>query len=60
MRMITWLNNKIDQLLQPELLRPENLGQLPPGEYVPIPSDIVLPSIITAFAFVLIRHIFDR
>ncbi|XP_076090866.1 ceramide synthase 4-like [Mytilus galloprovincialis] len=60
MRMITWLNHKIDQLLQPELLRPENLGQLHPGDYVPIPSDIVLPSIITAFAFVLIRHIFDR
>jgi hypothetical protein len=38
----------------------ENLKALPSGEYVPVPSDIVLPSIATALLFVVLRHLFDR
>jgi hypothetical protein len=58
--MLSWINQKIDNLLQPELLRSENLGTLPPGEYIPVPSDIVIPSMVTAFLFVVIRFLFDR
>lgn len=58
--MLSWINDKIDYLLQPSQLRKENLKALPSGEYVPVPSDIVLPSIATALLFVLLRHLFDR
>ena len=58
--MLSWINEKIDYLLQPTQLRKENLKALPSGEYVPVPSDIVLPSIATALLFVVLRHLFDR
>lgn len=58
--MFDWFNDHIDRLLQPKELRPENLGKLPDGFYIPIPSDIVIPSIFTALLFILLRHLFDR
>lgn len=58
--MLSWINEKIDYLLQPALLRKENLKALPSGEYAPVPSDIVLPSIAIALLFVVLRHLFDR
>jgi hypothetical protein len=33
---------------------------LPPGSYVPILSDIILPSVAMALVFILMRHLFDR
>lgn len=58
--MLSWINQKIDYFLTPEPLRPENLKELPHGEYVPIPSDIVLPSFAMAVVFVFARQLLDR
>ncbi|CAG2237509.1 CERS1_2_3_4 [Mytilus edulis] len=56
--MMDWLNGMINRL-QPDLFRPEDLQSLPPDEYVPKLSDIVLPSIFLAVLFIIIRHLLD-
>ncbi|CAC5357054.1 CERS5_6 [Mytilus coruscus] len=53
-----WVNGMINRL-QPDLFRSEDLQLLPPHEYVPKLSDIVLPSIFLAVLFIIIRHLLD-
>lgn len=57
--MIDALNERINKL-QPEIIRQEDRDALPPGSYVPILSDIILPSVAMALIFIVMRHLFDR
>ena len=57
--MVDALNERINKL-QREVIRQEDIDALPPGSYVPILSDIILPSVAMALVFILMRHLFDR
>jgi len=57
--MVDALNERINKL-QPEVIRQEDIDALPPGSYVPILSDIILPSVAMALVFIVMRHLFDR
>ena len=57
--MVDALNERINKL-QREVIRQEDIDALPPDSYVPILSDIILPSVAMALVFILLRHLFDR
>jgi hypothetical protein len=50
--MVDALNERINKL-QREVIRQEDIDALPPGSYVPILSDIILPSVAMALVFIL-------
>lgn len=57
--MFETFNKQINRL-QPSILRPEDEAELAPGSYVPILSDIILPSFAMAISMFVLRKLFDR